>query len=170
MASGAGGSAPACIHTSLSSPLFRWITRVTPPPPHLSLSFHALLNQSGIYFDPRVRSSLCTCTIFFHIVSSFLPTSLFLVTRTIASIETSIIVVFSSCILYTTVRPATEKFEIQGQPDVWLIGVRDILKITFDLGLNGCPLDNKHATGFHEVYLGLDRVAWTGTIGRARSP
>jgi len=40
-----------------------------------------------------------------------------------------------------------------------LIGARDTLKITFDLGLNGCPLDNKHATGFRQVYPGLDRVA-----------
>lgn len=33
-----------------------------------------------------------------------------------------------------------------------------------DLRLNGC-FSNKHASGLRKVYLGLDRVVWTGVPG-----
>jgi len=98
------------------------------------------------------------------------PLFRFSLLATIASIETSTIVVFPSCIsLYTTAQPATEKFDIRDRPDVRLIGVHD-LRITFvlgDLGLNGFSLDNKHANAFRKGYPGLGRVVWTGAIGRA---
>lgn len=77
---------------------------VTPSPPPLSLSLHALLNQFRISFYLRVRS-LPRPVRFLFTSSPHLLLPLSSLLAITASIETPTTVIFPSCIVYSTARP-----------------------------------------------------------------
>jgi hypothetical protein len=105
-----GGPIYITMHSrlSLSSPFSRWITRspvVTTSPP-LSLSFHATNSRSPFTYECVDYSVLVQ---FLFKSSPRLLPLFFSLLATTASIETSTIAIFFSCIVHGTVHPATEK-------------------------------------------------------------
>ena len=169
-ASGAGGPTYTSMHPHLSPSLFVFLEvdrlfsgySSSPSHSHHPSPFHVVpfstISGSRLTYK-YVHYCVLVQFLFTLSLCLFLPlfTSLLAI---IASIETSTIVTFCSCILHSTARPATEEFDTQpylvfyGRPffdsDVWPIGVcafNITLPCPDDLRLNGCSY-NKHARGF----------------------